>query len=488
MQKTQQKPDYSNNNNVNNEYEHSKEPKKNFDLETDESFIIQTTLFKEQQNFQINNDKVSSEEIEQEEISNSAHIKNNKTLLHSIIIDNDENAIKQSINKNNLNQSLPNITRKLHKNKYNRLSLGDREKNSFIERKESEIIDSTPRFTRIVIKIKDMYIQTDEDPIILPEHLNNNEETLNINEIIHEKKNKIFNKRQLEKIETIQKFYKNRFQQKLWLEQRLFRLKMNNVKKIQRVAKCFLLRLHFKILFQHINHDKILLKRKVVRLKTPTDSFFDTKSYFLHVFLIKSLQTLNFILYDFLTKKIIDTFAEVSSIIDSDDNIESSGNLKKILEYCNIKTDLLEINEGFLDFKELDKNINESLQSDDNNEMVVIKGNNNILPEAISFEALELVQRRIKLMQDRKKLLEKKRKCYKLVFTTHKKLTFNSYLRLCLCYSIQQMKEKYFYIAGAIITDSTYKLNIVILEECLMQAYNHEITSKNIFDIVKFNK
>ena len=484
---------------------------KEFDVKTDESYeldVFSHHKHKKHNEPESNHIKLKDQETSSNRNPNdrsknymeeSVKIKNdiNNSLNIEIQYPNTDSKLKkdeiQNLEMNYSMDSKPKPKSKQHRRKYNTMTLSAKTRKSLIREAKNEIeYDDTPRFTKIIIKIKDTDIQTDDEPVIKPEHLIDisNLDISQINKQTYEKPEPKINisKRDLRKIIKLQRFYKERYQQKVFLEYRIKILKDRNIRIIQNYVRLFLSRIHTKILLTASKNDKVLLKKKIVKVKAPSNSFFDFYSYFLRVFLIKGTKSLNWIFYDFLSKRIIETFSDITSVIDHDLEINSPDNKKHLLEFIESKIPLIDINEGFVEFKK--PQVNETLNSikDDDFEYDKNEENQNEIHEDAKInkktylKGIEFLQQKIREMLDKRSVLNKRLKRYKVNLVLHKKLTVNAYLRLCYC--TNKGESGYHYIGGAILTDATYKLNVVKLDNVLLKYYNNNLTPSIIFDIV----
>lgn len=353
-----------------------------------------------------------------------------------------------------------------------------------------------PKFMKVIVKIKDIEIQTDDEPTILPEHLrfegeDNNLIFLDFNK---NKNNFDLSEENLKKIQNLQKFYKERFHQKMMLERKRNKLILEKIKKIQRFFRICLSKIHFRARREAFLSDKFLLKQKIIKKMAPPSSFFDYYSYFLRVFLlkrVKSLNSLNWILYDFVNKKIIETFMDINGIIDNEEDINTKENFKRLSDHIEKMLDCIEIVDGYIEFKQkISENVDQSLEFEKQLEVNTKKNEEiaqSIFP--INRETIEKViylQNKFRQIYNKELYEAKKQKKYKIILTMNKKISYNSYVRLSYCSNMSSKENENKYIAGAILTNNTYKLNIVKLVDAILKAYNNQITQKNIFEIVIF--
>jgi len=353
---------------------------------------------------------------------------------------------------------------------------------------ESEYLPSekNPIITKIFIKIKDIDIQTDDDPIIRPEHLlENSKDFSQIIDDNNEKKEKelILNRKNMRKIVKLQRFYKERYRQKKLFEYRKQIEDKSRIIFIQKAFKVFLKKRRFEALRVHYRSDRLLMKRKIIKLKAQS-SFLDYDSFFLNVFLIKSTKVLNWILFDFYSKKILEIFSEIFSIIDHDAPIDNPDNLQRISNKIEKDLQLLDMKEGFLEFKPKTAENQEIEKNEDFELHTSINYEHKKKSIRIDLRKLQIVQRKIRQSKYQDYLIERMNKKYKVLAVFHKKLTENAYLRLNYCITLAEKPTRY--MAGAILADCTYKLNVVILENSLLRLYNNKVNASNIFDIVNF--
>lgn len=366
--------------------------------------------------------------------------------------------------------------------------------NSFLKESKhdlNEINDNPPRFVRVLVKIKDNEIQTDDEPLILPEHLRFEGEENNPDFFQSASKKNRFSdlkEEEIRKIEKLQKFYLERYRQKKNFEKEKRAFRYECIKKIQKFFRMCLNRIHFKVCLDS-NKDKLLVKKNIIKRPAPSTSFFDNYLYFMRVFLIKSLKSLDWMLYDFLNKKIYEVFTDVSPLIDQDEEIYGKENLNRIMDYINKMSEYIEINNGFIEFTkkiatlddslELDKEIDKDSRkliddSPENNKIIIFDRNNT--------QKIIALQRKFKQIFLKKEMQKNKAKNTHIFFIKTKKIAYNAYVRICYCSTSQP--SYYEYVTGAILSDITYKLNIIVLEEKLLQCFEKKITPENIFDMV----
>ena len=385
--------------------------------------------------------------------------------------------------------------------KYNTISLTDRPRRSLRENgipyEADHLPETTPRFTKVIIKIKDMEIQTDDDPFIRPEHLFENSKDfsqildhsqLNVQTEAMNQEYPVLNKAQLRMVIALQRFYKERYIQNRLRKFRLEKESKRKLVNLQRAVRAFLLRKKFSVILKHMRGDKLVMKKKIKKLKSPQNSFFEFMIYFLSVVLMKRVKTLNWILFDFYSRQIIETFTPLTSIIDNDSPISCPDNLQRIMAEIETLIPRIEVMDGYFEFSE--KRIRSYSDEVDKEEFTVSHRKNfegskrkTLRISGKDLHKLELVQRKVRQVQDKSLLTERLQRKFKTLNVFHWKLTPKIFIRLCYCVCFGEKPEKY--IGGAIIGDSTYKLNTVTLDRSLLKFYKR-VNIHNIFDIVSF--